>query len=59
MNRIVGLGLRTTDQDWSTGTGPALERPLLSIAVAMTGRESHVDDDLTGEGVQTLRSRCR
>lgn len=57
-NRIAGLGLRATDQDWSTGTGLGVEGPLLSLVVAMTGRESHVDD-LTGEGVETLRSRCR
>jgi uncharacterized protein (TIGR03083 family) len=57
-NRIAGLGLRATDQDWSTGTGPGVQGPLLSLVVAMTGRESHVDD-LTGEGVETLRSRCR
>ena len=57
-NRIAGLGLRATDQDWSTGTGPGVEGPLLSLVVAMTGRESHVDD-LTGDGVETLRGRCR
>ena len=57
-NRIAGLGLRATDQDWSAGTGAGVEGPLLSLVVAMTGRESHVDD-LTGEGVETLRSRSR
>lgn len=57
-NRIAGLALRATDQDWSTGSGPAVEGPLVSLVVAMTGRESVVDD-LTGEGVETLRARCR
>ena len=56
-NRIAGLTLEATDQDWSTGTGPAVKGPLLSLVMAMTGRKSHVED-LTGEGVTTLRSRC-
>ena len=56
-NRIAGLTLTATDADWSTGTGPTVEGPLLSLAVAMTGRKAHVDD-LSGEGVETLRSRC-
>ena len=57
-NRIGGLTLTATDQNWSTGTGPAVEGPLVSLVLAMTGRKAHVDD-LTGEGVETLRSRCR
>jgi uncharacterized protein (TIGR03083 family) len=56
-NRIAGLALRATDQDWSHGTGLAVEGPLLSLVVAMTGRKSHVGD-LTGEGVEELDSRC-
>lgn len=57
-NRIAGLALKATDQDWSNGTGPAVEGPLLSLVMAMTGRKAHVDD-LTGEGVERLRSRCQ
>ncbi len=57
-NRILGLTLRATDLDWSTGTGAAAEGPMVSLVAAMTGRGSHVDD-LTGDGVETLRSRCR
>lgn len=56
-NRIAGLTLRASDQDWFHGTGAAVEGPLLSLVMAMTGREAHIDD-LTGEGVETLRSRC-
>lgn len=56
-NRIAGLALKATDQVWSTGTGPAVEGPLLSLVMAMTGRGAHVDD-LAGAGVETLRSRC-
>ncbi len=57
-NRIAGLALKATDQDWSHGTGPDVEGPLLSLVMAMTGRKAHVDD-LTGEGVETLASRCQ
>ena len=57
-NRIAGLALKATDQAWSNGTGPAVEGPLLSLVMAMTGRKAHVND-LTGEGVERLRSRCQ
>jgi len=57
-NRIAGLALKATDQDWSNGTGPAVEGPLLSLVMAMTGRKAHVED-LTGEGVERLGSRCK
>ena len=56
-SRIAGLALHATDQDWAHGTGPKVEGPLLSLVMAMTGREAHVTD-LTGEGVETLRTRC-
>ena len=55
-NRIGGLTLRATDAQWSTGTGPEVSGPILSLVMAMTGRKA-ADDDLTGEGVATLRSR--
>lgn len=57
-NRVAGLTLRATDQDWSNGSGPAVEGRRLPLVMAMTGRKEHVDD-LTGEGVETLRTRCR
>ena len=56
-NRIAGLALRATDHDWQHGQGEAVEGPLLSLLLAMTGRGA-ASDDLTGSGVQTLRSRC-
>ncbi len=56
-NRIAGLALRATDHDWQHGQGEAVEGPLLSLLLAMTGRGAACDD-LTGPGVQTLRSRC-
>ena len=57
-NRIDGLALQATDQDWSHGAGQTVEGPLLSLVMAMTGRRAHVAD-LTGEGVEKLASRCR
>jgi uncharacterized protein (TIGR03083 family) len=54
--RIDGLTLRATDADWSHGSGPEVSGPLLSLVMAMTGRKAALDD-LTGDGVTTLRSR--
>lgn len=54
--RVAGLTLRATDTDWSTGTGPEVAGPVLSLVLAMTGRSAPIDD-LTGEGVATLRTR--
>jgi uncharacterized protein (TIGR03083 family) len=54
--RIFGLTLLATDAEWSHGTGPEVAGPILSLVMAMTGRKA-ADDDLTGEGVATLRAR--
>ena len=54
--RIAGLTLRATDTDWTTGAGPVVSGPVVSLVMAMTGRKL-AGDDLTGEGVATLRSR--
>lgn len=54
--RIAGLRLRATDADWTHGDGPEAAGPIVSLLMAMTGRQSHLDD-LTGDGVETLRSR--
>lgn len=56
-NRVAGLALQATDSDWRHGQGEHVEGPLLSLLLAMTGRGAACDD-LTGPGVQTLRSRC-
>jgi uncharacterized protein (TIGR03083 family) len=53
--RIGGVMLRATDADWSHGTGPEVSGPILSLVMAMTGRQAPLDD-LTGDGVATLRS---
>jgi uncharacterized protein (TIGR03083 family) len=54
--RIAGLRLRATDSDWSHGDGPEVSGPLGSLVLAMTGRPAALDD-LTGEGLSTLRAR--
>ena len=55
-NRIAGLTLRATDADWRTGSGPEVSGPLLSLLLAMTGREAALAD-LSGDGLPQLRSR--
>ena len=54
--RIAGLTLRATDAEWSHGTGPQVSGPIVSLVMAMTGRKV-ATEDLTGEGLVTLRSR--
>jgi uncharacterized protein (TIGR03083 family) len=56
-NRVAGLALHASDDDWRHGQGERVEGPLLSLLLAMTGRAAACDD-LTGPGVPTLRSRC-
>jgi hypothetical protein len=55
-SRIAGLTLKATDADWTYGSGPLVEGPALSLVLAGTGRKSALDD-LSGDGVETLRSR--
>lgn len=54
--RITGLTLRATDADWTHGSGPEVSGPIVSLVMAMTGRKPPLDD-LSGEGVATLRTR--
>jgi uncharacterized protein (TIGR03083 family) len=54
--RIAGLTLRATDTQWSTGTGPEVSGPVLSLALAMTGRSAALAD-LSGDGLATLQAR--
>jgi len=54
--RITGLRLRASDATWTTGDGPEVSGPLVSLVLAMTGRKAaHVD--LAGEGLVTLADR--
>lgn len=55
--RIAGLDLRANDLEWAAGSGPEVTGPALSLLMAMTGRTAALDD-LSGEGVTTLRSRA-
>jgi len=55
-SRIAGLTLRASDVDWSTGEGPEVSGPLLSLVLAMTGRKDALRD-LSGEGMPLLESR--
>jgi len=54
--RISGLTLRATDTDWSTGSGPEVSGPMISLLMTMVGRKGHIDD-LKGDGVDTLKAR--
>ena len=54
--RIIGLTLRATDADWTTGTGPEVSGPALALVLAMTGRPAGLAG-LSGDGVGLLQSR--
>jgi uncharacterized protein (TIGR03083 family) len=54
--RIAGLTLRATDTEWTIGAGPEVSGPVLSLALAMTGRGAALDD-LDGDGLEALRAR--
>jgi uncharacterized protein (TIGR03083 family) len=54
--RTHDLHLVATDADWSHGDGPKVSGPGMSLLLAMTGRAAGAED-LTGDGVPTLRSR--
>ena len=56
--RIEGLTLRATDTGWTTGSGPEVTGPHLSLILAMTGRSAALAE-LAGEGVDTLKSRSQ
>jgi uncharacterized protein (TIGR03083 family) len=54
--RIAGLQLEATDVTWSTGEGPAVKGPAISLLLAMSGRRAGLAD-LTGPGVAVLDTR--
>jgi uncharacterized protein (TIGR03083 family) len=56
-NRIAGLTLKATNTDWTHGSGPIVEGPILSLLIASTGRKAALND-LRGDGVETLRERA-
>ncbi|WP_424187280.1 maleylpyruvate isomerase family mycothiol-dependent enzyme [Actinokineospora sp. G85] len=55
--RVTGLRLAATDTGFTTGTGPEVRGPTIALVMAMTGRAAFCDD-LDGDGVAELRSRC-
>ena len=55
-DRVAGVTLKATDADFSVGSGPVVEGPAISLLLAASGRASALAD-LTGDGVETLRSR--
>ncbi len=54
---MEGLRLESTDESFSVGDGLLVRGTPLALTMAMAGRSAFCDD-LTGEGVATLRSRC-
>ncbi|MDO5737464.1 MAG: maleylpyruvate isomerase family mycothiol-dependent enzyme [Propionibacteriaceae bacterium] len=54
---IRGLRLEATDGTFSTGDGPVVSGTTLALTMAMAGRTAFCDD-LTGDGIALLRSRC-
>jgi uncharacterized protein (TIGR03083 family) len=55
--RIDGLRLTATDAEWTTGDGPEVSGPMLSLLVAMSGRKGALAD-LSGEGLTSLAARA-
>ncbi|HEY2430857.1 MAG TPA: maleylpyruvate isomerase family mycothiol-dependent enzyme [Acidimicrobiales bacterium] len=54
--RVAGLTLKATDVDWTSGSGPEVTGPMLSMVLMIAGRRSALAE-LSGEGVSTLQSR--
>lgn len=55
-SRVAGLTMKATDIDFSVGTGPIVEGPVMSLLLAASGRSSALGE-LSGPGVDTLRGR--
>jgi hypothetical protein len=55
--RAAGLRLAATDVDWTIGDGPEVSGPAMSLILAIVGRTGALPD-LSGPGLDTLRSRC-
>ncbi|GAA2429540.1 maleylpyruvate isomerase family mycothiol-dependent enzyme [Streptomyces glaucus] len=55
--RVGGLGLVADDGPFTTGSGKLVSGPTLALVMAMTGRATYCND-LEGDGVELLRSRC-
>jgi uncharacterized protein (TIGR03083 family) len=55
--RITGLTMSASDIDYSVGEGPIVTGPVMSLLLVASGRKVALDD-LSGPGVETLRTRC-
>ncbi|MGB8858206.1 MAG: maleylpyruvate isomerase family mycothiol-dependent enzyme [Ilumatobacteraceae bacterium] len=55
--RSAGLKMAATDTEWSSGDGPEVSGPTMSLILAMVGRKGALSD-LSGPGLDTLRTRC-
>lgn len=53
----AGIRLVATDGPFSSGNGPLVTGSTMALAMAMAGRGIYCDE-LTGPGVETLRTRC-
>ncbi len=56
-SRVVGLSLRATDVNWSSGEGPEVAGPAADLIRAMTGRSDGLAN-CAGDGVDIMRARC-
>ncbi len=57
-DRLQGLRLLATDQDWSWGTGQMITGPSEALVMAVAGRLIALED-LSGTGIGVLRTRLR
>ncbi len=56
VKKSAGLSFAATDIDWKWGSGPEVRGPASSLILALQARPRGLDD-LTGDGVATLKSR--
>lgn len=54
--RVAGLTLKANDTDFTSGSGPLVEGPVVSLLLVASGRQVALDE-LAGPGVDNLRSR--
>jgi uncharacterized protein (TIGR03083 family) len=54
--RVAGLTLKASDTDFTAGSGPLVEGPVVSLLLVASGRTVALDE-LSGPGVDTLRGR--
>ena len=54
--RVAGLTLQATDTEFTVGTGPLVQGPVISLLLAASGRKSALSE-LSGPGVHLLKER--